>query len=255
MAFRRRSRRFVRRRRRGPETYTKTSCRECVNVYGNMPCGAPLIDIFEVLTMRTPRNSADATEISNPSSKAVIFDGMKFQSLWLHDPNDTVDCSAPNPAVNPNASAMAMIVTIWEALMLLPLAQGSFVPAYLPQLTQGVFQQGDTADRVLWKRLSHLFVQGVRSNPNVSFFQNPDTTARYNTENPVAVKTRCRIDDRHGLFYVRNFVHNVFLTFPPNPCTAEIDCDNCSPDNEQAICGRIPIFNDFWSKIFYHVRG
>jgi len=256
MAFRRKFRRF-RRRRRLPETYTLKHCRECINVYGSMTCTNPLIDIFEILTMATPRGFGDTTEISNPSSKAVVFDGMKFQSLWFHDPSTTVDCSQSFPD-NPNATAMAFILTIWEAIMVLPLAQNlTNVPSYLPVLTSATSQAGDTADRVLWKRLSHLFVQGVNSSP-VLFTANPDSTARYNTESPVHVKARCRIDDRHGLFYVRNMVHDVFLPFAPkNPC-GQVDCDSClgsGAGNTNGFCGEIPIVNDFWSKIFYHVRG
>lgn len=218
--------------------------------------------MFELLTMSTPRGPGDATELTNPSSKAITFKGMKFQSLYFHDPQKTLSCNIPNPSF-PNANDVAFILTIWEAIVLLPLAQGTTsTPAYLVKLTDGALQEGDLADRVLWKRLSHLYVQGTTSLNafGVAFVLNPDTTARYNTEAPVVVKAKCRIDDRHGLFYVRNYVHDLFLPFSPSlSCQSEFDCDDClaqsnPDDNTHASCGAIPIENDFWSKIYYSTR-
>lgn len=223
-----------------------------------MTCLNPLIDVTEVLTMSTPRahDVTHTTEVTNPSSKFVVFDGMKFQSLWFHDPNTTEDCQLMGPTF-PNASTMAFILTIWEALVLLPLAQGTTnVPSYLPVLTALSLQEGDLADRVLWKRLTHLFVQGTNSFLVPTF--NPDSSARYNTETAVAVKTRCKIDDRHGLFRVINMVHDVFLPFPPAGDCDSLDCDQCTAidsNNTRKECGKIPIVNDYWAKMFYHVRG
>jgi len=250
MAFKRRFRRTFRRRGRLPETYTIKECRQCFNVYGDMTCLTPFIDIFEVLTMSTPRNATlDPTEVSNPSSKAVVFQGAKFQSLWAHDPLTTQDClNTGNGATKQN-----FLLTIWECLMVLPLLQGTTnVPAYLPNLTFPTLQNGDLADRVLWKRLSHLSIQGVASIAGATIV-NPDSTARYNTENPVVVKAKCRLDDRHGLYYVRNFVHNVFNGFSAKqPCNST-DCDSCQ--TSPAFCGEIPVTNDLWMKVFYKVRG
>lgn len=207
--------------------------------------------------MRTPRNSADPTEVTNPSSKFVVFDGMKFQSEYMHDPLETVDCSNPNPAVNPNASALAFILTIWEAIVVLPLGQGSTAaPAYIPNFPQGIFQEGDTADRVLWKRLSNLNIVGFKAFPLVAN-SNPDSTLRYQGSGPVTVKSRVRLDDRHGLFYVRQFVHDIFFggVAPALTC-GQVDCDECDPDNAAlTFCGMIPVLNDFWAKMYYHVRG
>jgi len=259
MAFRRRFRKF-RRRRRGPETYTVRQCRTCINVYGRSPCNEAVTDATLLLSMSTPRNPvSDPTELTTPANKAITLKGMKFQSLHHHDPQETQDCFNPPPINNPGSTQMAFILTIWEAIMLLPLVQGSTsVPAYLPNLTGGSLQLGDLADRVLWKRLSHLYVQGTRSLASfgVAFVLNPDSTARYNTENPVVVKTKCRIDDRHALFFVRSFVHDVFLDFTPDnsplPCPA-IDCDACGSNNDSPSCGNIPILQDLWAKLFYSV--
>jgi len=223
-----------RRRRRLPETYTRKACRQCFNLYGDMTCTNPQIDIFEVLSMSTPRNSADTTEVTNPSSKFIVFDGMKFQSEFSHDPLATQDCSTPVP-LNPNASQLAFILTIWEALVLLPTGQGSTVaPAYLPNLAGGIFQEGDTADRVLWKRISHMNIQGFKAFPLVGN-SNPDSTLRYQGSGPVVVKTRCKIDDRHALYYVRNFVHDIFLNgIAPGPCGV-VDCDNCNSETPTVV--------------------
>lgn len=242
-----------RRRRRLPETYTRKACRACFNLFGDSTCSNPHIDIFELLSMATPRNTADPTEVTNPSSKAIVFDGMKFQSEFFHDPLTTQGCSGGGPSV-PIATNLAFILTIWEAVVLLPLLQGSTVaPAYLPNLVQGIFQEGDTADRVLWKRVQHLFIEGTTAVPAINLLINPDSTLRYQGSGPVVVKSKCRIDDRHALYYVRNFVHDIFFGFQPvNPCVSA-DCDACLVD--PASCGLLPVTNDFYAKIFYHVRG
>jgi len=256
MVFRRRRFPMRRRRRRLPETYTRKLCRECINVYGQMTCSNPHIDIFEILSMSTPRNSADATEVTNPTNKFIVFDGMKFQSEYFHDPLTTFECASS--AAGQFATRMAFILTIWEAVVLLPTGEGSTIaPAYLPNLAQGIFQEGDTADRVLWKRLRHLYVQGVNSNLTGTPFSNPDSTLRYQGSGPVVVKSRCRIDDRHALYYVRNFVHDVALAFPAaNPCNPTLDCQNCQQnDGDSQDCGFIPVTHDFYSKIFYHTRN
>lgn len=254
MRGRRFTRRFFRRRRRRPETYTLKECRTCTNLYGDSTCTNPVIDIFELLTMRTPRNSADSTELSTPANKFIIFDGMKFQSEYHHDPQETQGCFGLPPGGPPVATTLAFILTIWEAVMILPLGQGSTAaPAYLPNIARGIFQEGDTADRVLWKRLSHLFVQGVASNPSISLLVNPDSTLRYQGSGPAVVKTRARLDDRHGLYYVRNFVHDIFFGFPPLASCNTVDCDACGLLLGSS-CGMIPIVHDFYAKMFYHVR-
>lgn len=238
MAFRRRVRRSFRRRRKGPETYTRKQCRICTNVYGDMPCSNPLIEMFELLSMSTARNVADPTELTTPANKAIVFDGMKFQSEYLHDPTSTFDSGTCDPP----ASALVFILTIWEAVMLLPTGQGSTVaPAYLPNIVQGVFQDGDTADRVLWKRMYHMRIFGTTSSACAAcpFLE---TTTIQNSSGPVAVKARCRIDDRHALYFVRNYTHDIAGLGSTNICCSSSPC--CS----------IPIVNDALFKIFYHTR-
>lgn len=225
-----------------------------MNVYGDMTCANPKIDIFELLTMRTPRNVADTTELTIPANRAIVLDGIKFQSEYLHDPSETRSC--PPPTGQPSAASLIFVLTIWEAIMLLPLGQGSTAaPAYLPNIAGGVFQDGDTADRVLWKRLNHLRIFGLEGSPCSAcpFLEITDIMSQ---AGPQQVKTRCRIDDRHGLFYVRNYVHDIFLGFPPDTLCGTTDCDACgnATPADQARCGSIPILNDAFFKLFYHVR-
>jgi len=222
-----------------------------------MTCTNPLIDIFEVLSMRTPRQpGGDTTELSTPADKAIVFDGMKFESSYTHDPAETIDCSCPNPA-NPSASKLIFNLTIHEALMLLPVGQGSTIaPAYLPNIVQGIFQSGDTADRMLWKRNTHMRIFGLNGSP-CSACPFLEITDIMTNAGPVAVKSRCRIDDRHALYFVRNFVHDIFLPFPAAQPCGFIDCDQCNGagcDNTLALCGDIPILHDFTARIFYHTR-
>jgi len=207
--------------------------------------------------MRTARGAGDTTELTTPSNKAIVFDGMKFQSIYSHDPAESVSAFCPNPD-NPGPDKMQFILSIWECIMVLPFVQATVAtPAFIPVVTSPNFQQGDLADRVLWKRISHLYVQGSLANPANQVFINPDTTARYNTENPVVVKAKCRLDDRHGLFYVRTMVHDIFLPFSPiNPCAIP-DIDGCcggGTQNSTPNCGFIPIITDFWAKVYYHTR-
>lgn len=258
MVVRRRRRWPMRRRRRSrSEQYRLHNCRTCFNVYGDIPCTNPLTDVFTLLSMSIAKSASDTTEITSPSDRFIVFDGMKFQSEYFHDPLKTVDCSNANPTVNPNASALDFILSIWEALVVLPLAQGSSIaPAYLPNFPSGIFQQGDVADRLLWKRLSWLHVQGIKSQPFL-ISSNPDGTFRSEQSGPVVVKARVRLDDRHALFYVRQFVHDIFLNgqAPCDQCTSCVDCDACDSDNTNVQnCGAIPIETDFWATMFYHAR-
>lgn len=253
MAFSRR-RKFVRRRRkRLPETYTFRQCRPCYNLFGDMTCSTPHIDMILLLSMATQRNPtlADTTELTSGSDKFIVFDGMKFQDEWYFDNSLIQSCAtAPGPV----ARSMQTILSIWEALVILPFVQGSStVPAYTVNLTSGSLQQGDVADRVLWKRVSHLRIFGPDALPGTTIAW-MDHTGDHQGHGPVAVKTRARLDDRHGLFLVRNFVHDVFFGFSPSqPCGALFDCDSCLGGTQPA-CGVVPVFNDFYSKIFYHAR-
>ena len=238
MAFRRTRRRFgTRRRRRSPETYTIVECNSCENLWVDATCTNPLIDVFELMVMQTKKNPFDTTEIVSPSDKFLVVDGIKFQYEYSHDPNQTLDC----PGCDPCPSNTNFILKVWEAIMVLPLLQGSSVPAYVPNLTNPAFQRGDTADRVLWKRITMNPIWGINGfvglgPPQLQF------TVRDQGHGPVVVKSKVRLDDRHGLFYVKNYVHDVFTGVTgPQPCNTAGICD-------------IPIITDGWFKIFYHSR-
>jgi hypothetical protein len=256
MAFKRRFK-MRRRRRRLPETYTLRTCNECINVASEMTCTLPFTDLFELLSMQTPRNPvSDPTEVTNPSSKTITFDGMKFQTIFSHDPAETQSCIAtPGPIVN--ATKVSFNLKIWEAIMLLPLGQGSTIaPAYLPNLTQGVFQIGDTADRVLWKRLTILPIYGVADPLRTNQLQ-LTSSQDFEGGGPVHVKTRCRIDDRHALYYVRTMVNDVVwgTTLGGGDC-GNLDCDSCQNGaGSPGTCNVLPVVVDFWAKMFYHVRN
>jgi len=248
---------FRRRRRRLPETYTFRQCRPCYNVFGATTCTTPMTDMILLLSMSTQRNPtlADTTELTSGADKFIVFDGMKFQDEWHYDNSLDRTCFCPNPTF-PNANAVQTTLSIWEALMVLPFVQGSnTVPAYLVNLTSGSLQQGDVADRVLWKRISQLKIFGQSSLPGTTIAWQDNTTDRQG-HGPVAVKSRVKLDDRHGLFLVRNFVHDVFWPFSATPDCSGLDCDACDPpcNNTVRDCGVIPIFNDFWAKMFYHTR-
>ena len=255
MAFSKR-RRFHRRRRRLPETYTHRSCRTCFDLFGASPCTNALTDMTLLLSMATQRNPTlvDTTELTSGSDKFIVFDGMKFQDDWRFDNSLVRDCFCPNPNF-PNASSVQTTLSIWEALVIVPFVQGSnTVPAYLPNLLSGSLQQGDVADRVLWKRITKLRIFGVNALPGTSIAWQDESTDRMG-HGPVVVKSRARLDDRHGLYLVRNFVHDVFWPFSANGDCTTFDCDNCNGcENEDRACGVLPVFNDFWAKLFYHAR-
>lgn len=209
-------------------------CNHCVNVYGDAPCTAPIIDAFPLMTMATPRSTVDTTEISNPSDRAVVVDGIKFQVEYHEDPNEVIS----NIACDPQASLLNFNLRIWEAIMLLPLAQGTTnAPLYLPILSSNILQGGDVADRVLWKRISMLPIFALSG--ATSPLQQLEHTIRDMGHGPIQVKTKCRIDDRHALFYVRNYVHDLFGLGTATDCNG--------------ICV-IPVIDECWFKIFYHTR-
>ena len=255
MAFSKR--RFRRRRRRLPETHTIRNCHQCFDMFGATTCAVPLTDMTLLLSMSTAKSPGDTTELTSGSDKFIVFDGMKFQDEWAFDNSLTVSCNCLNPPF-PNANAVQTVLSIWEALMIVPFVQGSqSTPAYLPNLTSGSLQVGDVADRVLWKRITKLRIFGQFSLPGTEIAWIDETSDRAG-HGPVAVKTRARLDDRHGLYLVRNFVHDVFWPFSARGAAlgcGGFDCDECTPcDNSIPGCGSIPVFNDFWAKLFYHAR-
>lgn len=236
----------MRRRRRLPETYTLVECRHCINVATNATCTGPRIDVFPLLAMSTHRTNAgsDPVELTTAADKFIVVDGIKFQSEMHSDPNDWQQC---NPLSPPDIHQLTFFLTIWEAIMVLPLAQGAEtppIPAYVPNLTDALQQFGDIADRVLWKRLTVMPLWGTAATGGVSQLE---ATMRDFGHGPVVVKSRAKLDDRHALFMVRNYVHNlVFSIGGAPPCS--LDCD--ASDAEK----NIPILHDEWFKIFYHTR-
>lgn len=210
--------------------------------------------------MATQRNPTlvDTTELTSGSDKFIVFDGMKFQDDWRFDNSLVVSCNCPNPQF-PNADAVQTTLSIWEALMVLPFVQGSnTVPAYLPNLLSGSLQQGDVADRVLWKRITKLRIFGVNALPGTQIAWMDESTDRTG-HGPVVVKSKVKLDDRHGLYLVRAFVHDVFWPFSVDLSfgCGGIDCDACGNggcNNTTRECGVLPVFNDFWAKLFYHAR-
>jgi len=211
---------FRRRRRRLGETYTHVGCRQANDVGSENPCNDPtnFVSTIWVPTM--------ATGTSDPSSSGGLIGtkshtilGMKFSAEYSFD-----------PAIVTNEDAFAFVLTIWEALVILPLAVGSkTLPAYLPTLTLPQ-QTADVADRVLWKRITHMPMWSLAS---TGFIPQLQSTIRDTDHGAQTVKVRARIDDKHGLFYARTVVHD----FVPG-----------------AGGGDINIFLDFWAKVFYRTN-
>lgn len=245
MVFRARSR-FrrspVRRRRRHWETFTLLQCRSCQNVWQDAICTSPIVDSFTLMSMATQRSLVDVTEISNPTDRYVDIAGIKFESIYHHDPNETLG----GTSADPQPFDLAFNLTIYEAIVVVPVAQGTTnVPNYVPILTSANFQAGDIADRVLWKRISFLPIWGININGGIFPFPQLTATIRDTNAGPQVVKSRVRLDDRHMLLYVKNYVHNVFAGFPPPPAES---CD------DGGALGTIPVRNDAWFKIFYTTR-
>jgi len=220
----------ARRRRRSPETYTVISCRQTNNMFSDRPCGGTSIDVIPlVLPFMTP-GAADTTAGAVVGQKANVMRGMKFTAEHMTDPGEWIDQDGCD-LFTPCPSLVAFLLTIWEAIVVLPLALGTkTVPAYLPDLTVPSFQGFDLADRVLWKRVTHMPMWGLQT---TNFVPQLQTTVRDSDHGNQVVKASVRIDDRHGLFYVRNFMHNLVISGSP-------------------VLNSIPIQMDFWAKIYYN---
>lgn len=223
--FRKRfARRFPRRRRRLPETYTLVQCRNTINVYESTTCGDADTHSFQLLGPSMPAGPTDPNAPGVTAEKSRTLKGIKFQAEFSTNPDDWLGNTC-----DPDPFNITFNLSIWEAIVLVPLQQGSKVlPAYIPNLT-GNSQDFDLADRVLWKRISMLPMWGAGVTGGVPQLE---FTARDTAAGPQIVKSKCRVDDRHQLLYVYSFVHNVVLTSSPN----------CS----------IPVSLDFWAKIFYN---
>lgn len=240
MAFRRsRGRASFRRRRSRSETYTLFECRQCVNVWPDPHlCSNPGVDVFLLMHMSQAKvPTVDATELASPSDRFLTVKGIKFQAEHLHDPTKT---QGVDP--DPQPASLQFLLTIREAIMVLPTLQGpSIAPAYLPNLSNVAFQAGDSADRVLWKRISILPIWGSALG---GFQVQLEATHRDVGHGPVVVKSRARLDDRHGLYYVRNWTHDVV--------TGSGEPFNCNESVTNP--GVIPVELDAWFKIFYSTR-
>lgn len=212
--------------RRRWETDTVIQCTNQFNVYDTMTCTAPLVDAFPLLTMTIPFQAAPERYPSTMATRRMIFGGIKFQSIWFTDPAEwetTVNCDPP-------PSALQFFLRVWEAIVILPLLEGStFAPAYVPILTSAALQGTDLADRVLWKRISHLPMWGL--GVTGGNFGQLESTIRDTADGQQVVKVHASVDDRHGIFMVRNFVHNLVLDANPT-CV-------------------IPVHNDMWAKLYY----
>jgi len=229
MRFRRQGARRFRRRAR-PETYTLFQCRSSVDIWKvEMPCSDPLI-VAQGIMIPTPATggSDPTTAGATIGEKAKVVMGIKFQSEHLYDPSTDID----NPQCDEFQPSQAVfILSIWEALVVLPLAQGSkTLPEYLPAFT-GNNQSFDVADRVLWKRICHLPLWGLNTTGSISQLE---STIRDTSAGPQVVKSRVRIDDRHGLFYVRNYIHDQAIPNPDSACSKKI-------------------VTDAWFKVFFRV--
>lgn len=220
-------RRFRRssRRRGGPETYTVLTCRQSSNVWLNTPCSDPLT-IATAIFLPSPNVGLDAsTAAATLSQKALTVQGIKFSAEHYIDPSTALDGD-----IGQIPSNVAFILTIWEAIIVLPLLESSkVIPQYIPRITQ-LFQSADLADRVLWKRITHAPFWGLNVQPGVQLQTNVRDTDHGNQ----VVKANCRLDDRHGLFYVRAFVHDIA--------------------GLSGADSTLPVVLDSWWKIFYRVR-
>lgn len=241
MRTHRKFRSFRRRRRAGGETYTIGDCRHCVNVYNDTTCSNPNIDMIELMTMGSPRSPIVTDPVTVAADKHLRIRGIRFQSEFLHDPAQSLQCFSCDPA----PADLAFVLTIWEAIIVLPLSQGGQAPEYLPNLTNAGSQKGDLADRVLWKRQSYLPIWGINV-PAGNTFPQLEGTFRDTAAGPQEVRSKVSLDDRHGLYYVKNYVHDVFI----GSGSSSTDCfvaSDCSSPNKCSI----PILNDCWFKIFW----
>lgn len=241
MAFKRRaSRPRARRRRTRWEQDRIVECNFRHEVARNAICcptapAAPntQIDVIPLLTMTIPFTASPERYPSTMTTRRMIFGGMKFQSDWWTNPQEW----AGDDNCTVNFATLTFILKIWEAIVVLPLQEGStFVPDYLPSLACALLQGEDEADRVLWKRVTMLPMWGTQfpvSLPQLEF-TNRNTESGFQV-----VKGRAAVDDRHGIYLVRQFVHDVFFEPPGGPD------DGCS----------IPVFNELWGTMFYRAQG
>jgi len=228
-------RRPVGRRRQRFETRTATVCRTTTNIFQDATCQNPIVEAFLLIAPNQLDSPSDPFPLIPPSGRGVSVAGIKFESSYFIDPSTATDAQAQ---CDPSPFDLAFFVTIWEAIVVLPLQQGIFQggaappPTYLPIFPNPVDQGNDFADRVLWKRQLTLPYWGL----NVSGgFPQLTSSQIFWKDQSVTVKSKVFLDDKHGLFYVRNFVHDIALGGPFVDCT-------------------IPVFADAWVKMWYKAR-
>lgn len=225
------------RRRQKWETRTLTVCRSTVNIYQDATCSDPIAEAFLMLAPNQLDSTAAPFPLVPPSAKGVSVAGIKFSSSYFIDPAAVDDNGSQ---CDPLPQDLAFVLTIWEAIVVLPTQQGfaqggaAPPPAYLPIFPNPTFQGGDFADRVLWKRQLHLPYWGLNVGNGI-FPQLITSQQLAGQDVPVVVKSRVFLDDKHGLYYVRNFVHDIALGPGPQPCN-------------------IPVFEDAWFKLWYRAR-
>jgi len=194
---------------------TFRECRRALAVpflEGPFDCATPLAFADVVLTCETDV-SAGQQQVSG-AARSVMFKG-------CHGQLDYSVQVFPGDVLLPCLD----VFTMHSALMVIPLAEGTKnVPAYIPniaisrnQLSVNANTQMDTEDRILWYRMDHLWWR----NPDFDNCGNADaaltqdisflvshTMGNTFKQNPsqFQVRARARIDERHGLFLIRNLV-------------------------------------------------
>lgn len=188
MAFRRGFRRS--RRRSLFDMQSFLLCRTPTFMNGLNPCSDPLTVAFPIVT-------GSGLQVQ-PIAKGVVFGGTHFSSELSINPANSI-------GIGP--TQVTDLIEVYEAICLLPLAdESTSVPAFIPRLTNA---QTDATVDILWKRISVMPFWGTGVIPSSQL----QSTIRDTAHGPQHVKAKRRVDDRHGIFHVFNFVSG--LVFEP----------------------------------------
>jgi hypothetical protein len=192
-----RRQRFARFRRR-PSPYDLQRmkiCRFLVEVPAST-CDNP----FTIVTpIAGPFGVTPAQNFATPDdrgAKTWTWGGCHFQSEFGMNPANAGGATGSNTD----------IPTIWEAIMKLPFAQGSFTtPAYLPNLTTGLIntQTGDMVDRIVWQRTTFMPFWGVFVQPGIQL----QHSGRDIGHGPLQIRSKVRCTEREGMFHVQCHVN------------------------------------------------
>jgi len=170
-----------------------------------------------------------------PSARGVSLRGIKFQSKFFFDPATVIN----DASCDPDPNGVAFVTTIWEALAVLPLAEGfqqggaAPVPAYLPNFSDPNSQADDLADRLLWKRIMHIPFWGLNVGNGIFPQLIQSGPSEPAADAPIVVKSRAFLDDKHAVFLIREYVHDIAFGPPV-----------------AGVC-EIPLFRDAWFKYWY----